>query len=83
VSLCSPPLTDTLSACTNLGGKCMYSANTTCNGMGPPGSCAYSDEVCCLSAPFDAGPDAGECAPDGSIFVACNEDAGARDAAGE
>jgi len=61
VSLCSPPLTDTLAACTNLGGKCMYSANTPCNWMGPPDSCAYSDELCCLSAPYDAGPDAGEC----------------------
>jgi hypothetical protein len=60
-SLCSPPLTDTLAACANLGGQCTYSANTTCGGMGPPGSCAYSDEFCCLSAPYDAGPDAGEC----------------------
>lgn len=47
-SLCSPPLADTLAACANLGGKCAYSANTTCNGMGPPDACAYSDEFCCL-----------------------------------
>jgi hypothetical protein len=28
---------------------CAYSANTTCNGMGPPDACAYSDEFCCLN----------------------------------
>jgi hypothetical protein len=45
---CGAPPGDTLPACANVGGSCAYSANTTCNGVGPPGSCAYSDEFCCL-----------------------------------
>ena len=44
---CGPPSTDTLPACADAGGQCSYSANSTCNAMGPPDSCAYSDEVCC------------------------------------
>jgi hypothetical protein len=47
-AFCVPPRTDTLPACADAGGTCAYSANTTCNGMGPPDACAYSDEVCCL-----------------------------------
>lgn len=45
---CAPPSSDTGPACADAGGICMYSANTTCNGEGPPDACAYSDEVCCL-----------------------------------
>jgi hypothetical protein len=45
---CGPPLADTLPACADAGGRCNYSANTTCNAMGPPDACAYSDEVCCI-----------------------------------
>jgi len=39
---------DTLPACADAGGQCALSAGITCNRMGPPDSCAYSDEVCCL-----------------------------------
>jgi hypothetical protein len=45
---CEPPPADTLAACADAGGQCEYSANTTCPGVGPPQSCAYSDEFCCL-----------------------------------
>ena len=47
-AFCGPPLADTLPACANAGGACAYKANTTCNGIGLPDACAYSDEVCCL-----------------------------------
>jgi hypothetical protein len=46
---CEPGPADTLPACTDAGGQCDYAANTSCNGIGPPDSCAYSDEVCCLN----------------------------------
>jgi hypothetical protein len=45
---CGAPPTDTLPTCADAGGTCDYSANTTCNAIGPPDACAYSDEVCCL-----------------------------------
>jgi hypothetical protein len=48
-AFCGPPPADTLPACADAGGRCAYSANTTCNGMGPPDACAYSDEFCCLN----------------------------------
>ncbi len=47
-AFCGPPVSDTLPACADAGGRCAYSANTTCSGMGPPDACAYSDELCCL-----------------------------------
>lgn len=37
---------DTLSACADAGGTCY--PNTSCTPAGPPGSCAYADETCCL-----------------------------------
>jgi hypothetical protein len=46
---CAPPSTDTLPACADAGGICAYTANTTCGAMGPPDSCAYSDEFCCTN----------------------------------
>jgi hypothetical protein len=46
---CEPSPSDTLPACANGGGTCVYSASTICNGTGPPDSCAYSDELCCLN----------------------------------
>lgn len=45
---CGPPRQDTLPACASAGGSCAYRANTTCGDVGPPASCAYADEVCCL-----------------------------------
>ena len=48
-AFCGPPSADTLPACADAGGICGYSANTTCNAMGPPDGCAYSDEVCCVN----------------------------------
>jgi hypothetical protein len=51
VAHCAPPQADTLPACANAGdagGVCGYSANTTCDVLGPPDACAYSDEICCL-----------------------------------
>ena len=51
-AFCGPPTADTLPACANAGdagGMCLYSANATCSGMGPPDACAYSDEFCCLN----------------------------------
>jgi hypothetical protein len=45
---CGPAGTDTLPACADAGGRCSYTANTTCNTPGPPNSCAYADETCCL-----------------------------------
>jgi hypothetical protein len=44
---CGPNPADTLPACADAGGTCDYAAGTTCN-LGPPGSCAFSDEICCL-----------------------------------
>jgi len=46
---CTPPFADTLAACANAGGLCVYRANTTCGGMGMADGCAYSDEICCLN----------------------------------
>jgi hypothetical protein len=46
-AFCAPPRSDTLPACADAGGACMYSANSVCAAMGPPDACAYSDEVCC------------------------------------
>ena len=48
-AFCLPPPTDTLPACAEAGGMCTYSAIIICNRTGPPDSCAYSDEVCCLN----------------------------------
>jgi hypothetical protein len=48
-AFCSPPTSDTLPACANTDGMCVYSANTTCDTMGPADACAYADEVCCLN----------------------------------
>jgi hypothetical protein len=45
---CAPPVADTLLTCADAGGVCSYAANTACSGLGPPGACAYSDEICCL-----------------------------------
>jgi hypothetical protein len=50
-AFCGPPTADTLPACESAGdagGMCLYSANATCSGTGPPDACAYSDEFCCL-----------------------------------
>jgi hypothetical protein len=46
---CSSPA-DTLAACADAGGTCSPFV-TQCgdNGAGPPDSCAYSDETCCLN----------------------------------
>ena len=46
---CGAPGSDTLPDCANAGGTCGYVANTICNRAGPPDSCAYSDEMCCLN----------------------------------
>ncbi|MDP9002417.1 MAG: hypothetical protein M3O46_20180 [Myxococcota bacterium] len=48
-AFCGPPPADTLPVCTDAGGRCAFKSNTTCNGMGPPDACAYSDEFCCLN----------------------------------
>lgn len=42
------PSGDTLPSCADAGGWCVYSVSITCGVAGPPGSCARSDEVCCL-----------------------------------
>jgi hypothetical protein len=39
---------DTLPACADAGGMCVLGANSICGTGGPPGACAYADEVCCL-----------------------------------
>ncbi len=46
---CSAP-TDTLAACADAGGSCSPFV-TACGSMGagPPDSCAYSDEMCCIN----------------------------------
>jgi hypothetical protein len=44
---CGPNRADTLPACADAGGECLYAAGTTCN-LGPPDACAFSDEICCL-----------------------------------
>jgi hypothetical protein len=36
---------DTLAACADAGGTCYL---TSCSPAGPPGSCAFADETCCL-----------------------------------
>jgi hypothetical protein len=36
---------DTLPACADAGGVCYVVKS--CSPLGPPGSCAYADEVCC------------------------------------
>lgn len=46
---CGPPPGDTLAACSDAGGLCVYRANATCGGTALPGGCAYSDEMCCLN----------------------------------
>jgi hypothetical protein len=48
VASCGAPIGDTLPACRDAGGQCAYAGNATCVRNGPAGSCAYSDEVCCL-----------------------------------
>jgi hypothetical protein len=45
---CVPPRADTLPACSSAGGTCGFVANILCSQKGPPASCAYADEVCCL-----------------------------------
>jgi hypothetical protein len=45
---CIPDRADTLAACADAGGRCSYAANTTCSALGPPSSCAFADETCCL-----------------------------------
>jgi hypothetical protein len=47
VASCGAPAGDALPACADAGGSCFYSG-ITCGVAGPPDSCAYSDEVCCL-----------------------------------
>jgi hypothetical protein len=47
-SWCLPDIADTLPACADAGGMCSYTANTPCSRYGPPGSCAYADEICCV-----------------------------------
>jgi hypothetical protein len=42
---CSSP-SDTLPACADAGGVCVYGMQS-CNVVGPPGSCAFADELCC------------------------------------
>ncbi|MGO9838206.1 MAG: hypothetical protein ACLP1X_28840 [Polyangiaceae bacterium] len=54
-AMCSSS-TDVLPACADAGGFCSLGANISCGSAGPPDSCAYSDEVCCLpSTPFGHG----------------------------
>lgn len=45
---CDPPSSDTLAACSSVGGLCLYARNTLCGKNGPGNACAYSDEICCL-----------------------------------
>jgi hypothetical protein len=48
---CLPPIADTLAACRDAGGTCLYGASSSC-GTGvlePPGDCAYDDEICCAN----------------------------------
>jgi hypothetical protein len=45
------PRGDSLAACStagDAGGQCYLSAKVSCSLEGPPNSCAFSDEVCCL-----------------------------------
>jgi len=39
---------DTLPACADAGGSCSTFSGCGVKGAGPPDSCAYSDEMCCL-----------------------------------
>jgi hypothetical protein len=45
---------DTLAACAGAGGSCVYGTGLNACGslddVGPPDSCAYSDETCCVRA---------------------------------
>jgi hypothetical protein len=46
------PASDTLAACTEVGGECVYSVMGACPGKtsrGPAYSCVWSNEVCCLN----------------------------------
>jgi hypothetical protein len=46
------PASDTLPACANVGGQCVYSVMGACPGKtsrGPAYSCLWSNEVCCLN----------------------------------
>lgn len=47
---CFAGIADTLPACADAGGTCSRSASDQCGslGEGPPDSCAYPDEKCCL-----------------------------------
>jgi hypothetical protein len=45
---CSSPA-DALPVCADAGGTCVLSAFAICGTAGPPGSCAYSDETCCVN----------------------------------
>jgi hypothetical protein len=46
---CNSPTTDTLPACADAGGICaLFGGQCGSKGEGPPDSCAYSDETCCL-----------------------------------
>jgi hypothetical protein len=38
---------DTLPACSKAGGTCLFA--TGCTTAGPPDSCAYADEACCIN----------------------------------
>lgn len=46
-SECSSP-GDTLAACADVGGTCNFGDPASCELVGPPDSCAYADETCCI-----------------------------------
>jgi hypothetical protein len=55
-SACLASPEDTLPACADAGGTCVAEEITPCSTVaGPPNSCAYADETCCLPAESDAG----------------------------
>lgn len=51
-SKCTSP-TDTLPECADAGGTCIYVGGCK---VGPPNSCAYDDENCCLPPPSPSPP---------------------------
>jgi hypothetical protein len=48
-SHCFAPPSDTLPGCADAGGWCSPFVVQCGNGEGPPDSCAYPDETCCLN----------------------------------
>ncbi|MGA2449045.1 MAG: hypothetical protein ABTD50_10245 [Polyangiaceae bacterium] len=55
-SACLSSPQDTLPACADAGGTCVAEDVTPCSTVaGPPNSCAYANETCCLPAESDGG----------------------------